>query len=187
MDSISPSRAHWQLSNRQMRGVHGPCLRSVHDVSAYHDHHWHAVCCECNGRGTGPGTAAHWEAQPPVVAQGAAAALSTRPLPQPTASSLVVGFVLRVQACGSRHGVSSTHCSAPSTRCTGLTANAAGPRALSTRANQVHQSASRPRAGFALGMGSRWQGVRFGASGRPVCSSILTAFLDYLGEALVHY
>jgi hypothetical protein len=43
-----------------------------------------------NGRGTGPGTAAHWEAQPPVVAQGAAAALRTRPLPQPTASSLVV-------------------------------------------------------------------------------------------------
>jgi hypothetical protein len=42
------------------------------------------------GRGTGPGTAAHWEAQPPVVAQGAAAALRTRPLPQPTASSLVV-------------------------------------------------------------------------------------------------
>jgi hypothetical protein len=38
----------------------------------------------------GPGTAAHWEAQPPVVAQGAAAALRTRPLPQPTASSLVV-------------------------------------------------------------------------------------------------
>ncbi len=32
----------------------------------------------------------HWEAQPPVVAQGAAAALRTRPLPQPTASSLVV-------------------------------------------------------------------------------------------------
>ncbi len=43
-----------------------------------------------DGRGTGPGTAAHWEAQPPVVAQGAAAALRTRPLPQPTASSLVV-------------------------------------------------------------------------------------------------
>jgi hypothetical protein len=43
----------------------------------------------CDGRGTGPGTAAHWEAQPPVVAQGAAAALRTRPLPQPTASSLV--------------------------------------------------------------------------------------------------
>jgi hypothetical protein len=41
-----------------------------------------------NGRGTGPGTAAHWEAQPPVVAQGAAAAVRTRPLPQPTASSL---------------------------------------------------------------------------------------------------
>ncbi len=36
------------------------------------------------------GTAAHWEAQPPVVAQRAAAALRTRPLPQPTASSLVV-------------------------------------------------------------------------------------------------
>jgi hypothetical protein len=43
-----------------------------------------------HGRGTGPGTAAHWEAQPPVVAHGAAAALRTRPLPQPTASSLVV-------------------------------------------------------------------------------------------------
>jgi hypothetical protein len=42
------------------------------------------------GRGTGLGTAAHWEAQPPVVAQGAAAALRTRPLPEPTASSLVV-------------------------------------------------------------------------------------------------
>ncbi len=42
------------------------------------------------GRGMGPGTAAHWEAQPPVVAQRAAAALRTRPLPQPTASSLVV-------------------------------------------------------------------------------------------------
>ncbi len=52
------------------------------------------------GRGAGPGTAAHWEAQPLVVAQalgpeGAAAALRTRPLPQPTASSLVVeSFVL---------------------------------------------------------------------------------------------
>jgi hypothetical protein len=42
------------------------------------------------GRGTGPGPAAHWEAQPPVVAQGVAAALRTRPIPQPTASSLVV-------------------------------------------------------------------------------------------------
>ncbi len=31
-----------------------------------------------HGRGTGPGTAAHWEAQPLVVAQGAAAALRTR-------------------------------------------------------------------------------------------------------------
>jgi hypothetical protein len=49
---------------------------------------WLAVFSD--GRGTGPGTAAHWEAQPPVVAQGAAVALRTRPLPQPTASSLVV-------------------------------------------------------------------------------------------------
>jgi hypothetical protein len=55
------------------------------------------------GRGTGPGTAAHWEAQPPVVAQGAAAALRTRPLPQPTASSLVVeSFIL---VCASTHVV----------------------------------------------------------------------------------
>jgi hypothetical protein len=39
-----------------------------------------------------------WEAQPPVVAQGAAAALRTRPLPQPTASSLVVeSFFMRAQ------------------------------------------------------------------------------------------
>ncbi len=55
--------------------------------------------CTQNGRGTGPGTAAHWEAQPPVVAQRAAAALRTRPLPQPTASSLVVEsfFVHRVR------------------------------------------------------------------------------------------
>jgi hypothetical protein len=42
--------------------------------------------CGC----TGPGTAAHWEAQPAGVAQGAAAALRTCPLPQPTATSLVV-------------------------------------------------------------------------------------------------
>jgi hypothetical protein len=50
------------------------------------------VVLDITGRGTGPGTATHWEAQPPVVAQGAAAALRTRPLPQPTASSLVVEF-----------------------------------------------------------------------------------------------
>jgi hypothetical protein len=48
--------------------------------------HWQ----QAPGRGVGPGTAAHWEAQPPVVAHGAAAALRTRPLPQPTASPLVV-------------------------------------------------------------------------------------------------
>jgi hypothetical protein len=53
-----------------------------------------------HGRGTGPGTAAHWEAQPLVVAQGAAAALRTRPLPQPTASSLVVeSFCFAKHAC----------------------------------------------------------------------------------------
>jgi hypothetical protein len=49
-----------------------------------------SIALLAHGRGTGPGTAAHWEAQPPVVAHGAAAALRTRPLPQPTASSLVV-------------------------------------------------------------------------------------------------
>jgi hypothetical protein len=59
------------------------------------------ACCDQgdqHGRGTGPGTAAHWEAQPPVVAQGAAANLRPRPLPQPTASSLVVEsvFLIRV-------------------------------------------------------------------------------------------
>jgi hypothetical protein len=57
-----------------------------------------------HGRGTGPGTAAHWEAQPPVVAQGAAAALRTRPLPQPTASSLVVETICFFRPAGtSRH------------------------------------------------------------------------------------
>jgi hypothetical protein len=51
------------------------------------------------GRGTGPGTAAHWEPQPSVVAHGAAAALRTRPLPQPTASSLVVESFFFVPYC----------------------------------------------------------------------------------------
>jgi hypothetical protein len=38
----------------------------------------------------GPGTAAHWEAQP----------LRTRPLPQPTASSLVVESVFLAAVLG---------------------------------------------------------------------------------------
>ncbi len=51
------------------------------------------IVCQSNGRGLGPGTAAaHWEA-PVVPQQGGCSALPTHPLPEPTASSLVVeGF-----------------------------------------------------------------------------------------------
>ena len=76
------TRRQTEITPRQQLAA----VRSTRNVCGAATQRWGAR----QGMGTGPGAAAHWEAQPPVVAQGAAAALRTRPLPQPTVSSLVV-------------------------------------------------------------------------------------------------
>jgi hypothetical protein len=97
---------HWlripnpQLPPIQVRSYHGaellPMLAAVTCRASFSTQCRDALFSRdkssgCHGRGTGPYQALQpTEAQPPVVAQGAAAALRTRPLPQPTASSLVV-------------------------------------------------------------------------------------------------
>jgi hypothetical protein len=93
VDSMNPLGDAAEFHDMELCGM----MLVVSDSSAVCQWLLTAMCCQLErglgyvgGRGMGLGTAAQWEAQPPVVAQWATVALRIRPLPQPTTSSLVV-------------------------------------------------------------------------------------------------